>query len=1267
MVLKQIIINKYVKGESMNMMSEKSKDFVRKIGSSIHSMSFIIGAGFSKNVSDKYLSWPELLDDMINEMYSNEMSVFDLDKWGIINKYGYLGIASEYIRRKGYHEAIDVYIEQRTPILMEKEDGAYDLILGKEREENVDVSLHRRLLDMKVKNIYTFNYDNALEVYSDLTSTSERRKELEEINEEKKQIDEALYKIRRQYSEVQKEEKVDDCSIEVYTTSEDNKCQLNEIKNLSIVKRICGLFDIKDEDIDDWEFFKEVTLKLEIYRQQLWDSVKVWNKNKAEAYYVVKKSGDITISAGRNIFKLHGSLRELNERDKKYGFDYDNHTQYIIAQEDYDTYNKKHEAFVDLMRISLLKDSYCIIGFSCDDPNFLLWINWVKDIVDKEKMDGGNKENACNKYFINVDDTSLDSAKSLLLSNHYINVVDLYKIYPSAKSKKERLSAFFDDIEKMQSANATDHEFWEHFNFSQSHSPEEAITVEYDTNKIDRAWNLTKNDELSFFASPSDYYRFFFLEKVRGVIIDKKMDDYICKAFAIAANQDNLPLNVIFEDEQKLNYIMDVVYSANDAELKQFYDVMTEQWMLLENKWESDKSITTDRNVLYQCVTCLFNFDFDSCYKIANEWKPVGEYYKVIQLMLVTEQKRRLESADVVFAYAERKLYNTDQEYLIALEQLLGFQPFLWVNHEAGAKFEGLFSKIDELTKDNRALLRLHEYFSKLKKALHKEEKVMPLGREGRAITFGSSDTVTLGAIRILQVIVKLGFVTDRMLSRWLTDKDFFDVIEKTYTLYPYPCLYYASLSTDKNMSKRVAQLYCNSSSDIIQKTLPDILVKILKACGSLNLSKECKNTLYIYASSFIKRVHPKIWMKEFKKLYKTQGLDRQSEREIYTAKYDFAQQAISYSKDNAFKQEIIVGMLNRWENLTHYDNSLLIAATRNIKVLDKTVLRQVYQAMNHAETEPQVFVLFNLQKFIPKRIFYSCVENLDNNLLRNPSIISAVSHVAKKCKRLQKLALQLLADSQYLWNTGIHDDDSFYVTDSITLDIDEFEKNVPICGEAENVAFEVFKKLKEELTLLDKTTEKKFFRDWFHDWSPLIHSMKLFVIRHKAFIAEKDDVHELIEHCDKLYFKVSGQIGFQDKLVHSESYKVEEGISELIDEVRTYGIQHFKMEYDILADLIMQHQTKALDLCMRHFTWAVTFSKYRKFFVSNDFPQKVSLILRVYKPYFMGEDIEEWDLAVNKDVVEKCMLDMNDWLKNVKMADSDWADYEPIYFQIKD
>lgn len=57
-----------------------------------------------------------------------------------------------------------------------------------------------------------------------------------------------------------------------------------------------------------------------------------------------------------------------------------------------------------------------------------------------------------------------------------------------------------------------------------------------------------------------------------------------------------------------------------------------------------------------------------------------------------------------------------------------------------------------------------------------------------------------------------------------------------------------------------------------------------------------------------------------------------------------------------------------------------------------------------------------------------------------------------------------------------------------------------------------------------------------------------------------------------------------QEKLIHQESYKVEEGITELMKGVRTYGINHFLLEYEIIANLIMQHSTQALDMCIRHF-----------------------------------------------------------------------------------
>lgn len=450
---------------------DNNKNYIRTIGSDIHSMSFIIGAGFSKNISDKYLTWGELLQDMIHEMYAKEMRSGYMNEWEIIDKYGYLGIASEYIRRKGYHEAIDVYIEQRTPVLIcNDEEGKYDLKLGKELLKDVDVSLHRTLLSMKVKNIYTFNYDNALDVYRDLTYTSERAREIKQSDSNLKQIDELLAKIASLRSDLEASNDHSSDDYKITDLREDWNAQYEQMLSNSVTQRVYDFHDCKGKTKK--EILDEVYNATSLYRQQILESVIQWNTHKQDAYFVVKKSGDITIGdARRNIFKLHGSLRTLDIMDEHidYGFDYDNHTQYIIAQEDYDSYNQKHEAFVDLMRISLLKDAYCIIGFSCDDPNFLLWINWVKDIVDREAA-ANKEENFWNKYFINVDNEELDPDKKLLLHNHYIRVVDLYKVYPTASDRKERLLAFFDDINKMQTAKSITNDFWEHFDFNSNNS-----------------------------------------------------------------------------------------------------------------------------------------------------------------------------------------------------------------------------------------------------------------------------------------------------------------------------------------------------------------------------------------------------------------------------------------------------------------------------------------------------------------------------------------------------------------------------------------------------------------------------------------------------------------------------------------------------------------------------------------------------------------------------------------------------------------------------
>lgn len=1244
------------------MLMDNNKNYIRKIGSDIHSMSFIIGAGFSKNISDKYLTWGELLQDMIHEMYAKEMRSGYMNEWEIINKYGYLGIASEYIRRKGYHEAIDVYIEQRTPVLIDNGNGTYDMKLGNAMVKNVDVSLHRTLLGMKVKNVYTFNYDNALDVYRDLTYTSERAREIRQSDSNLKLIDELQSKVASLKSDL---ESLKDYSSDEYKISdlkEDLDKRYEVIVSNPVAQRVYGFQDCKRKTKK--EILDEVYNATSLYRQQILESVIQWNTHKQDAYFVVKKSGDITIGdARRNIFKLHGSLRKIDNTDEHidYGFDYDNHTQYIIAQEDYDSYNQKHEAFVGLMRISLLKDAYCIIGFSCDDPNFLLWINWVKDIVDREAA-ANKEENFWNKYFINVDNEELDPDKKLLLHNHYIRVVDLYKVYPTASDRKERLLAFFDDINKMQTAKSITNDFWEHFDFNSNNSLQEKNTVVYDKKKIDKVWNLTKDNPFSFLSKPFEYYRFYFLERIRNVIKARLMDESICKSFLMAANQDNLPLDVVLDDDE-VAYISDFVSSVADISLRDNYKQLIDEGKLLDNEWEADESDNTDQSVLNQITQSLFNFDFEKCHKLIKHWTPQSQYYQTIRFVIQVSLRRKVkvEELENILTVHESHKYNNDQEYMVALELPLELHEYFWGDKNFNAKSEAIQSKIEEIVSKNKDVMRLSDYFTRLQKELRKEEKVKPLGRSGRTMTFGSSDSVTLGAIRILQVFVKMGFITRNMFARWVSNESLFLIVERIYALYPYPCLYFASLCTNKDFSKRVAQLYCFSSLEKIQNVLPDLLVKILKACHSEKLSEESKNVLYIYATSFIKRVHPRYWRKEFMTLYKKQNLGNRNEREFYETKYSFAQQAVAYMDDASFSHEIIDSILDKGADITHNDNVLLIAATKNIKELSKEQIRKVYFLMNNTKNEPQVFILFNMRNFIPKRKFYDWLEHLDKKLLKSPSLILAVCHVARQCKRFENLALSLLEESDYLWSTGINEQDGHIVVSGTqAIDVDTFDRDIRIIGDAEIKAFNL---IKTELALLEKAQQSRFYEDCFQDWSTEVYSMKLFLVRHYNSFEDSKEVDELIKKCEHLYFRISGQNSLQEKLIHQESYKVEEGITELMKGVRTYGISHFLLEYEIIANLIMQHCTQALDMCIRHFSWAVTYKKYQKFFVSHNFQTTVLLILRVYKPYFMGKEMEEWDLNADKNVVEDCMINMNRWLKSFGLEDADWEKYKPIFY----
>src|SRR6185295_4750478 len=202
------------------------KDLKNKLDRQL--LSVLVGSGMSKNFDDQFLTWPELLQDMILDMYEDRVkNDFEIVRANnkradykkflkdrvalIIKETGYLEIASKYQAQKGSGEALAVYVEQRVPYVVES-TGKQFLVLGNTRTEIPEskFSLHKKLASLPWNNIYTTNYDNLIEhcVDRNIKSAIDSRivKLNQEIDSSEKEIRDKEDEIKSLAAEIEKEQ-----------------------------------------------------------------------------------------------------------------------------------------------------------------------------------------------------------------------------------------------------------------------------------------------------------------------------------------------------------------------------------------------------------------------------------------------------------------------------------------------------------------------------------------------------------------------------------------------------------------------------------------------------------------------------------------------------------------------------------------------------------------------------------------------------------------------------------------------------------------------------------------------------------------------------------------------------------------------------------------------------------------------------------------------------------------------------------------------------
>ena len=132
-------------------------------------------------------------------------------------------------------------------------------------------------------------------------------------------------------------------------------------------------------------------------------------------YQPVTTVTELTTAISPRIIKLHGSFPSL--------------TRFIITEDDYRTYPKDFVLFINTVRQSLIENTFVLVGFSGDDPNFLQWTGWIRDELGS---------NHAPIYLVSP--LSLSNVQRSLLAKRGVKPIDLSPVF-SSKNRPERIHA----------------------------------------------------------------------------------------------------------------------------------------------------------------------------------------------------------------------------------------------------------------------------------------------------------------------------------------------------------------------------------------------------------------------------------------------------------------------------------------------------------------------------------------------------------------------------------------------------------------------------------------------------------------------------------------------------------------------------------------------------------------------------------------------------------------------------------------------------------
>lgn len=635
----------------------------------------------------------------------------------------------------------------------------------------------------------------------------------------------------------------------------------------------------------------------------------------------------------RTIVKLHGDLVNDSMTDS-FMFDNDNSLRYIIGQEDYDTYPEKHQAFTQLMRIAMLKGAFLLVGFSGTDPNFLAWLNWMKDVLDKDPESNKGKEKI---YLVLVKKEPLSLEQDLYFKNHRIGVIYLDDPDLVAEIQGQRPNG---KPVPMTIGNTTKERFELLFKYLRNVELEDAAT---DDNR-NTLWGeidskITRKENLYEVCAKLNALPNHFRINQQIPWQDHVLDglDRLDHAWS---DQEILIANEAMKDTGILSTLIYSEKHKSDAQKAEVWSYLSNRLSVLQNNYQPIEKTESDESAYLNLLHYAFNLEFEKFKGLLDSWKPNGRYVQCwASFTSLTSKEKSVNKLDEYIATES----NIQEKYLASmLRNSIDFQvPSVYTYYEY-SNVTGFFEVYKPL------LLQLKTT----------DKKIKPHGWVGKEFNFGGEVGKCRASINILNLLIETGFLPSYSFVSMVGCKDWYSVFKYIYETFPYPCLFYSLLYGDGAVIKRIGQDYAYSENLI--EDLPHLLKNVMNCVKNDSYLGNWQSYWQIMAEMAV-AVNPNQWFDVFIEIMKVRFLPNLLNFTYSIAPQECVNKMLKYLALSEHKDKALNTLLEFAEQhpieVGHLMSSLKIDQDINNKILDK--IRSIVQILPASKSHYIVVSLY--------------------------------------------------------------------------------------------------------------------------------------------------------------------------------------------------------------------------------------------------------------------------------------------------------------------